>query len=107
MAKLQRARDGAGRSYPQESFGSSIRHRFLAGGNGLFSEIQSVINAATDANSVVWVIPGNYDSFTIGGTAVPSNLRILGDGSGPVNISTANGPIQIALFLTAQANAPS
>ena len=39
--------------------------------------------------------PGTYASFTIGATAVPSNLRILGDDSGPVNIATAHGPIQI------------
>jgi hypothetical protein len=64
------------------------------GGGSAFSDIQSAINAATDPNSIVWVTPGNYDSFTIGATA-PSNLRILGDGSGPVNVSTANGPIQI------------
>jgi hypothetical protein len=65
------------------------------GGNGTFATIQAAIAAATDANSIVWVTPGNYDSFTIGATAVPANLRILGDGTGPVNISTANGPIQI------------
>ena len=65
------------------------------GGNGAFSTIQAAINAATDPNSVVWVTPGNYDSFTIGATALPSNLRILGDGTGPVNVSTANGPVQI------------
>ena len=49
------------------------------GGNGAFATIQAAINAATDPNSVVWVTPGTYASFTIGATAVPSNLRILGD----------------------------
>ena len=53
------------------------------GGNGAFATIQAAINAATDPNSVVWVTPGTYASFTIGATAVPSNLRILGDGDRP------------------------
>ena len=65
------------------------------GANGPFTTIQAAINASSDPNSVVRVMPGTYAAFTIGGNSVPSNLRILGDDSGPVFIDTATGPIQI------------
>jgi hypothetical protein len=65
------------------------------GGDGTYSTIQAAINAATDPNSVVWVTPGTYPSFTIGAAAVPSNLRILADDAGPVLIDTSAGPIRI------------
>ena len=44
--------------------------------------------------SVVWVTPGTYAPFSIGPSA-PSNLRILGDGTGPITINTSSGPVQI------------
>ena len=65
------------------------------GANGQFTTIQAAINAASDPNSVVRIMPGTYAPFTIGAGAVPSNLRILGDDSGPVFIDTTSGPIQI------------
>src|SRR5262249_20804624 len=39
------------------------------GGDGAFATIQAAINASSDSNSIVWVTPGTYGSFTIGATA--------------------------------------
>jgi hypothetical protein len=68
---------------------------YKVGGGGAFATIQDAINAATAPSSVVWVTPGTYASFSIGASA-PSNLHILGDGTGPITVDTASGPIQIS-----------
>jgi hypothetical protein len=68
---------------------------YKVGGNGPFGSIQSAINAATAANSVVWVTPGTYAAFSIGPSA-PQNLHVVGDGTGTVTINTSSGPVVIA-----------
>ena len=68
---------------------------YKVGGGGPFVTIQAAVAAATHPDSVVWVTPGTYAPFTVG-AAAPSNLRILGDGTGPVDVDTTSGPVQIA-----------
>jgi hypothetical protein len=83
---------GSGSATP---YSSAPPPNVLKVASGAFSSIQAAINAATAPNSVVWVTPGVYPAFSVGASA-PSNLHILGDGTGTVAVDTAGGPVQIS-----------
>jgi hypothetical protein len=68
---------------------------YKVGAGAPYASIQAAVDAAVSPISIVWVTPGTYAPFSIG-PAAPSNLRIVGDGSGPILVDTSSGPIQIA-----------
>ena len=67
---------------------------YRVGPNGAFADIDAALAAATESQSVIVVEPGTYPSFTIDPTG-PTNVRIVGDGSGSVVIDTTSGPVII------------
>ncbi|MFN3244853.1 MAG: beta strand repeat-containing protein [Planctomycetota bacterium] len=71
---------------------------FEVGASAAYPDVQSAITAALASGlpaPVVRIGAGSYDSFVVNG-APAQGLRIVGDGSGPVFVSTAvTGPVTV------------
>ncbi len=65
------------------------------GASGAFSDIQSAVDAATAATTILRVEAGTYPSFVIDGLGI-ARLHIVPDGSGPVLIDASAAPVEIA-----------
>ncbi|MBI3819717.1 MAG: hypothetical protein HY286_13560, partial [Planctomycetes bacterium] len=69
------------------------------GPGGTFADIQSALNASTQSDVIISVTSGTYPSFIINPPATVNSVWIMNAGSGSVNISTLNGPVQILNIL--------
>ena len=67
---------------------------YEVGPNAPFADIQSAINAATQAFSVIRVSPGMYTSFLID-ASTPNHLYIAAAEPGTVTIDTTAAPVRI------------
>ncbi|MGQ0553427.1 MAG: beta strand repeat-containing protein [Planctomycetota bacterium] len=64
------------------------------GASGVYADISTALAAVPGPNHFLSIEAGTYASFTVD-SSVPSGLRILADGSGPVVIDTSSGPVLI------------
>lgn len=64
------------------------------GPGAAFADIAAALTAVSLEGSTVAVATGVYPPFEVDGTQ-PAGLRIVADGSGPVVITTVNGPVVV------------
>ena len=66
----------------------------IGGPEGAYDTIAEALAVVSLPGTVLMIAPGSYPSFSIGAGS-PDRLRLVADGTGPVVVSTLDGPVRI------------